>query len=73
MILGHLFGLYTHPKQEWRAIDKEHEGVQSSLSHILLIALLPPTFASSQASLSAGELASATQYSLLSPVRWACQ
>ncbi|MGF1717064.1 Yip1 family protein [Photobacterium chitinilyticum] len=45
MILGHLFGLYTHPKQEWRTIDKEHEGVQSSLSHILLIALLPPTFA----------------------------
>lgn len=45
MILGHLFGLYTHPKQEWRTIDKEHEGVQSSLSHILLIALLPPIFA----------------------------
>ncbi|OLQ76132.1 hypothetical protein BIT28_19160 [Photobacterium proteolyticum] len=45
MILGHLFGLYTHPKQEWRTIDKEHEGFQSSLSHILLIALLPPTFA----------------------------
>ncbi|UXI00503.1 Yip1 family protein [Photobacterium sp. TY1-4] len=45
MILGHLFGLYTHPKQEWRTIDKEHEGFQSSLSHILLIALLPPIFA----------------------------
>ncbi|PSW19462.1 YIP1 family protein [Photobacterium sanctipauli] len=45
MILGHLFGLYTHPKQEWRTIDKEHEGVQSSLSHVMLIALLPPTFA----------------------------
>ncbi|ELR63747.1 Hypothetical protein C942_03416 [Photobacterium marinum] len=45
MILGHLFGLYTHPKQEWRTIDKEHEGIQSSLSHIMLIALLPPTFA----------------------------
>ena len=45
MILGHLFGLYTHPKQERRTIDKEHEGFQSSLSHILLIALLPPIFA----------------------------
>lgn len=45
MILGHLFGLYTHPKQEWHTIDKEHEGVQNSLSHILLIALLPPIFA----------------------------
>lgn len=45
MILGHLFGLYAHPKQEWQTIDKEHEGIQSSLSHILLIALLPPLFA----------------------------
>ncbi|GAL07430.1 Yip1 family protein [Photobacterium aphoticum] len=45
MILGHLFGLYAHPKQEWRTIDKEHEGIHSSLSHILLIALFPPTFA----------------------------
>lgn len=45
MILGHLFGLYAHPKKEWTAIDKEHEGIQSSLSHILLIALLPPIFA----------------------------
>ncbi|WP_120511402.1 Yip1 family protein [Photobacterium salinisoli] len=45
MILGHLFGLYTHPKKEWHNIDEQHEGVQSSLSHILLIALLPPVFA----------------------------
>ncbi|MDX1303692.1 Yip1 family protein [Photobacterium sp.] len=45
MILGHLFGIYTHPKQEWRSIDKEHDGINSSLSHILLIALLPPIFA----------------------------
>ncbi|PSW03888.1 Yip1 family protein [Photobacterium lipolyticum] len=45
MILGHLFGIYTHPKQEWRTIDKEHDGVNSSLSHILLIAMLPPIFA----------------------------
>ncbi|MGF1723453.1 Yip1 family protein [Photobacterium nomapromontoriensis] len=45
MILGHLFGLYAHPKQEWKTIDKEHEGIQSCLSHILLVALLPPIFA----------------------------
>ncbi|WP_330959018.1 Yip1 family protein [Photobacterium sp. 53610] len=45
MILGHLFGLYTHPKKEWHNIDEQHEGVQSSLSHILLVALLPPIFA----------------------------
>ncbi|MGB7995337.1 Yip1 family protein [Photobacterium halotolerans] len=45
MILGHLFGLYTHPKKEWHNIDEQHEGMQSSLSHIMLIALLPPIFA----------------------------
>ncbi|MGF1689038.1 YIP1 family protein [Photobacterium japonica] len=45
MILGHLFGLYAHPKQEWRTIDKDHEGIQSSLSHIVVIALFPPAFA----------------------------
>ncbi|KXI22161.1 Yip1 family protein [Photobacterium sanguinicancri] len=45
MILGHLFGLYAHPKQEWKTIDREHEGIGSSVSHILLIALLPSAFA----------------------------
>jgi hypothetical protein len=45
MILGHLFGIYAHPKQEWRTIDREHEGVTKSLSHILIIATLPPLFA----------------------------
>ncbi|OAN13565.1 hypothetical protein A3K86_13340 [Photobacterium jeanii] len=45
MILGHLFGLYAHPKQEWKTIDKQHEGISSCISHIMLIALLPSTFA----------------------------
>lgn len=41
MILNHLMGLYTHPKQEWQAIEKNHESLKSSLSHVLLIALIP--------------------------------
>ncbi len=41
MILNHLFGLYTHPKDEWHDIDDRHESLSSSLSHILLIALIP--------------------------------
>ncbi|WP_298769287.1 Yip1 family protein [uncultured Shewanella sp.] len=41
MILNHLMGLYTHPKEEWHAIEKNHESFKSSLSHILLIALIP--------------------------------
>ncbi|WP_413110614.1 Yip1 family protein [Thaumasiovibrio sp. DFM-14] len=42
MLLNHLVGLYTHPKQEWHNIDKQHEGLSSSLSHLLFIALIPP-------------------------------
>ena len=41
MVLNHLMGLYTHPKQEWHTIEKNHEALKSSLSHILLIALIP--------------------------------
>ncbi|MGL4612938.1 MAG: Yip1 family protein [Shewanella sp.] len=41
MILDHLLGLYTHPKQEWHAIEKNHESLKSSLSHVLVIALIP--------------------------------
>ncbi|QIR14158.1 Yip1 family protein [Shewanella aestuarii] len=41
MILNHLMGLYTHPKQEWQTIEKNHESLKSSLSHVLLIALIP--------------------------------
>ncbi|WP_299497209.1 Yip1 family protein [uncultured Shewanella sp.] len=41
MILNHLMGLYTHPKEEWHTIEKNHESFKSSLSHILLIALIP--------------------------------
>lgn len=41
MILNHLFGLYTHPKEEWQTIDKRHESLLYSMSHILIIALIP--------------------------------
>ncbi len=41
MILNHLWGIYTQPKEEWKTIDKQHESYFSSLSHILIIALIP--------------------------------
>jgi len=41
MILNHLWGLYTHPKEEWHTIDQRHESYFYSLSHIAIIALIP--------------------------------
>ncbi|WP_298441201.1 Yip1 family protein [uncultured Ferrimonas sp.] len=41
MILNHLWGLYAHPRQEWKSIERSHEGINSSLTHILIIALIP--------------------------------
>ncbi|QIZ77173.1 Yip1 family protein [Ferrimonas lipolytica] len=41
MILNHLWGLYAHPRQEWKLIERSHEGIFSSLIHILVIALIP--------------------------------
>ena len=41
MILNHLWGIYTHPKEEWQAIDKRHENYFYALSHIAIIALIP--------------------------------
>ncbi|MGL4222939.1 MAG: Yip1 family protein [Shewanella sp.] len=41
MVLNHLLGLYTHPKAEWHAIEKNHEALKNSLTHLLLIALIP--------------------------------
>lgn len=41
MILNHLWGIYTHPKEEWHAIDRKHESYFYSLSHICIIALIP--------------------------------
>ncbi|MGQ8365622.1 Yip1 family protein [Glaciecola sp. 1036] len=41
MILNHLFGIYTQPKEEWKSIDKKHESYFYALSHILIISLIP--------------------------------
>ena len=41
MILKHLWGLYTHPKEEWHNLQQNHENLLYSASHILLIALIP--------------------------------
>lgn len=42
MILNHVLGLYTHPKDEWHIIDHEREGMSYSIMHIMLMALIPP-------------------------------
>ncbi len=41
MILNHILGLYTHPKNEWQAIERQHEGLIYSLMHILVVASIP--------------------------------
>lgn len=41
MILNHLWGLYAHPHEEWHDIDNRHEKLFYSMSHILLVALIP--------------------------------
>jgi len=41
MILNHIWGLYTHPKEEWQTIEKRHESLTYSMVHILVIALIP--------------------------------
>ncbi|TDF39851.1 YIP1 family protein [Alteromonadaceae bacterium M269] len=41
MILNHLWGIYTHPKQEWATIDERHESYFYSLTHMALISLIP--------------------------------
>jgi hypothetical protein len=41
MILNHIWGLYTHPKDEWQTIEKRHESLMYSLMHILVVALIP--------------------------------
>jgi hypothetical protein len=41
VILNHIWGIYTQPKQEWKAINTQHESYFSALSHILIIALIP--------------------------------
>ncbi len=70
MILNHLWGIYTHPKEEWQAIDKRHENYFYALSHIAIIALIPATVGYYSAahlgwSVGAGELIKLTQQSAM--------
>ena len=41
MILNHLLGIYTHPREEWQSIDRKHETYFYALSHIMVMALIP--------------------------------
>ncbi len=41
MILNHIWGLFAHPVDEWKAIDQRHESIRFALGHILIVALLP--------------------------------
>ncbi|WP_163135132.1 Yip1 family protein [Agarivorans sp. Alg241-V36] len=41
MLFSHVWGLASHTKEEWQDIDKHHEGIGASLSHLLLMALIP--------------------------------
>jgi hypothetical protein len=41
VILNHLWGIYTAPKEEWQNIDTKHESYFYALSHTLIIALIP--------------------------------
>jgi len=41
MILNHIWGLYTHPRDEWQTIEKLHESLMYSMMHILIVALIP--------------------------------
>ena len=45
MILNHLWGIYAHPKEEWHVIERRHESFRFSLSHILIISLIPALMA----------------------------
>ncbi len=70
MILNHLWGLYAHPKEEWHTIDKRHESFRYSLTHILLVAMIPSICAYYSAvhlgwSIGAGEPIRLTQQSAL--------
>jgi len=41
MILSHIWGIYTHPKKEWKKIADRHESFVNALTHTLFISLIP--------------------------------
>lgn len=43
MVLDHVWGLLTDPEREWKALRKERPSVvRSYLSHVLILAAIPP-------------------------------
>jgi len=43
MILGHVWGLFSHPEAEWKSIRKENCTIgRCYCSHVLLLAAIPP-------------------------------
>lgn len=43
MLLQHVWGLFSHPEEEWKEIRKEHCSIgRCYCSHILLLAAIPP-------------------------------
>ena len=70
MILNHLIGIYTHPKEEWQSIDTRHETSMYALTHIAIIALIPSIVAYYSSahtgwSIGAGDLIKLDQQSAL--------
>lgn len=70
MILNHLVGIYTHPKEEWQSIDRKHENYFYALSHIAVISLIPAIVAYYSAaylgwSIGAGDVIKLTPQSAL--------
>ncbi|MBZ2163729.1 Yip1 family protein [Alteromonas stellipolaris] len=45
MLLNHVIGMYTHPKEECRNIDRRQETFFYAFSHIAIIALIPTVVA----------------------------
>jgi len=41
MVLSHIWGIYTHPKEEWQEIADRHESIVNSITHTLFISLIP--------------------------------
>jgi len=75
MILNHLWGLYAHPHTEWHTIDERHDSFRNSLTHILLVALIPPICAYYSAvhigwSIGVGDPITLTANSSSTPAQW---
>ena len=41
MVIRHLWGFYTSPKEEWKFVEHSHEDIFESIRFVLLTALIP--------------------------------